>query len=105
MTGANLMNMINWDADDGIVTLTMDDPAQRANTMNETFQHSIAETVDRLYAERDGIAGVIVTSAKPTFFAGGDLRLLSTVTDESAPAFFAKAETMKAQLRRLETFG
>ena len=98
--------MINWQQDsDRIVTLTMDDPAQRANTMNETFQRSIAETVDRLCAERDGIAGVVLTSAKPTFFAGGDLRLLSTVTDETAPEFFAQAERLKAQLRRLETLG
>ena len=28
-------NTIRWDQDgDGIVTLTMDDPSQRANTMN-----------------------------------------------------------------------
>ena len=100
------MNMINWQADDDrIVTLTMDDPAQRANTMNETFQRSIVETVDRLYVERDDIAGVVITSAKPTFFAGGDLRLLSSVTDQTAPEFFAKAELVKAQLRRLETLG
>jgi 3-hydroxyacyl-CoA dehydrogenase/enoyl-CoA hydratase/3-hydroxybutyryl-CoA epimerase len=98
--------MINWQQDsDRIVTLTMDDPAQRANTMNETFQRSLAETVDRLYAERDDIAGVLITSAKPTFFAGGDLRLLSTVTDRTAPEFFANAEAMKARLRRLETLG
>jgi 3-hydroxyacyl-CoA dehydrogenase / enoyl-CoA hydratase / 3-hydroxybutyryl-CoA epimerase len=98
--------MINWQQDsDRIVTLTMDDPAQRTNTMNETFQRSIAETVDRLYAERDDIAGVLITSAKPAFFAGGDLRLLSSVTDQTAAEFFAKAERMKAQLRRLETLG
>ena len=99
-------NMIGWQVDDErIVTLTMDDPTQRANTMNEAFERSIAETVDRLHAERDQIAGVVITSAKPTFFAGGDLRLLSTVTDETAPEFFAHAERMKAQMRRLETLG
>jgi 3-hydroxyacyl-CoA dehydrogenase/enoyl-CoA hydratase/3-hydroxybutyryl-CoA epimerase len=98
--------MITWQVDeDRIVTLTLDDPAQRANTMNETFQRSIAETVDRLYAERDDIAGVLLTSAKPTFFAGGDLRLLSSVTDETAAEFFAGAERLKAELRRLETLG
>jgi 3-hydroxyacyl-CoA dehydrogenase/enoyl-CoA hydratase/3-hydroxybutyryl-CoA epimerase len=98
--------MISWQQDsDRIVTLTLDDPAQRANTMNETFQRSIAETVDRLYAERDDLAGVLITSAKQAFFAGGDLRLLSSVTDETAAEFFTKAERMKAQLRRLETLG
>ncbi|MFL6161662.1 MAG: 3-hydroxyacyl-CoA dehydrogenase NAD-binding domain-containing protein [Jatrophihabitantaceae bacterium] len=99
-------NMISWQLDaDGIVTLTMDDPAHRANTMNETFQRSIVETVERLHAERDAITGVVLTSAKPTFFAGGDLRLLSSVTDDTAAEFFTKAERVKAQLRRLETLG
>jgi 3-hydroxyacyl-CoA dehydrogenase/enoyl-CoA hydratase/3-hydroxybutyryl-CoA epimerase len=98
-------SMIGWSRDgDGIVTLTMDDPDQRANTMNATFQHSLGPVVDRLYDEQDAITGVILTSAKDTFFAGGDLRLLSQVTDDTAAEFFAAAERLKAQLRRLETF-
>ncbi len=101
-----MTNMIGWDRDEtGIVTLTMDDPDQRANTMNATFQDCLGPTVDRLYAERDSITGVIVTSAKDTFFAGGDLRLLSRVTDETAAEFFAAAQQLKADLRRLETLG
>lgn len=96
-------NMIGWAQDaDGIVTLTMDDPDQRANTMNETFQNSFGPIVDRLYAERKSITGVILASAKDTFFAGGDLRLLSKVTDDTAEQFFVAAEKLKHQLRRLE---
>jgi len=103
MTGTT--GMIGWDRDaEGIVTLTMDDPDQRANTMNATFQNSLGPTVDRLYAEQDAITGVILTSAKDTFFAGGDLRLLSQVTDDTAAEFFAAAQKLKAELRRLETF-
>ena len=103
MTGKN---MIDWQlAGDGVLILTMDDPDQRANTMNETFRHSLTETVDRLYAEKQNLTGVILTSAKSTFFAGGDLRLLSKVTDETAEEFFHQAEAMKADLRRLELLG
>ena len=77
--------MINWDMDaDGIVTLTMDDPDQGANTMNATFQRSFRAAVDRLVAERDSITGVILTSGKKTFFAGGDLNLLSRTTPADA---------------------
>ncbi len=98
-------SMIGWSRDDdGIVTLTMDDPDQRANTMNALFQSSLGPVLDRLYDEQDAITGVILTSAKDTFFAGGDLRLLSGVTDETAAEFFAAAEQLKAQLRRLETY-
>ena len=52
--------MINWDKDaEGIVTLTIDDPDHRANTMNDAFRTSFADTVQRLVAEKDGITGVI----------------------------------------------
>jgi 3-hydroxyacyl-CoA dehydrogenase/enoyl-CoA hydratase/3-hydroxybutyryl-CoA epimerase len=99
-------HMIHWATDtDGIVTLTMDDPAQRANTMNATFQGSLAATVDRLYAERDSITGVIITSAKDTFFAGGDLRLLSKVNDNNLAEFVTESERLKANLRKLEMLG
>ncbi len=60
--------------DDGVVVLILDDPNQSANTMNAAYKASMAATVDRLEAEKDEIAGVVITSAKKTFFAGGDLR-------------------------------
>ena len=70
-----MTNTINWDkGDDGIVTLTIDDPNQRVNTMNADFQSSLQATVQRLEDESDDITGVILTSGKETFFAGGDLR-------------------------------
>src|SRR5690606_14889568 len=76
-----------------------------ANTMNELFGRSFRETVDRLEAERDDIAGVVLTSAKKTFFAGGNLKDLQGVTAETAGEFFAGVEAMKADLRRLEKLG
>ena len=66
---------IQWDKDaDGIVTLTMDDPTGSANVMNEHYTESMRNAVDRLVAEKDSITGVVITSAKKTFFAGGDLK-------------------------------
>src|SRR3954453_15482551 len=99
-------NTIRWDQDaDGIVTLTLDDPAQRANTMTDAFRSSLATAVDRLEAEKDSITGVIITSAKDTFFAGGDLNLLQQVTDENAAEFAAGVEKIKADFRRFEKLG
>src|SRR6476659_9159806 len=99
-------NTIRWDQDaDGIVTLTLDDPSQRANTMNDPFRTSLSATIDRLEAEKDAIAGVIITSAKDTFFAGGDLKLLSQVNDDNAAEFAAGVERIKADFRRLEKLG
>jgi 3-hydroxyacyl-CoA dehydrogenase/enoyl-CoA hydratase/3-hydroxybutyryl-CoA epimerase len=101
-----MTNMIAWETDaDGIVTLTMDDPDQGANTMNATFQSSFKETVERLVAEKDSITGVVLTSAKKTFFAGGDLGLLSQATPADAPALTAQLQEFKGLTRQLELLG
>ncbi len=47
---------------------------------------------------------MIVTSAKKTFFAGGNLKMMSQATKADAPRLFEEVEAMKATLRRLETF-
>ncbi|PXY21013.1 3-hydroxyacyl-CoA dehydrogenase NAD-binding domain-containing protein [Prauserella muralis] len=97
---------IRWEQDsDGIVTLTMDDPKQSANTMNADYRESMGVIVDRLEAERDSITGVVLTSAKKTFFAGGDLNDLIQATPEHAEEITRSSNELKAQLRRLETFG
>jgi 3-hydroxyacyl-CoA dehydrogenase/enoyl-CoA hydratase/3-hydroxybutyryl-CoA epimerase len=95
---------IQWDqGEDGIVILTLDDPNQSANTMNAAYGESIHATVDRLEAEQDSVTGVIITSAKKTFFAGGDLNDLKAYTDPDEVARFVHDN--KAVLRRLETLG
>ena len=65
---------------DGVVTLVLDDPSQGVNTMNAGLRRIMGRAVRRLRAERDDIAGVVVTSAKKTFFAGGDLVGMSRAT-------------------------
>ncbi|MBM9507546.1 3-hydroxyacyl-CoA dehydrogenase NAD-binding domain-containing protein [Actinacidiphila acididurans] len=97
---------IRWEQDaDGIVTLVLDDPEQSANTMNAAFADSFDATMDRLEAELDTVRGVIVTSAKKTFFAGGDLRDLIRATPADAEQVFARSMRLKRRLRRLETLG
>lgn len=89
----------------GIVTLTLDMPGQRANTMNAVYREAMVSTLDRLEAECTEISGVIITSAKKTFFAGGDLNELIRVSPAEAEFFYRMVLGLKAQLRRLETLG
>ncbi len=99
-------NTIKWDKDaDGIVTLTLDDPTGGANVMNEHYKESMHKAVERLVAEKDSITGVVITSAKKTFFAGGDLKAMITAGPEDAGEIFAEVEAIKADLRTLETLG
>eukprot|EP01030_Chromulinospumella_sphaerica_P010146 gene10146-9954_t len=90
---------------DQIVVLTLDMPGQSANTMNAAYREAMAATVARLDADKDAIAGVIITSAKKTFFAGGDLNELIKVDKPHAKAFYDMVLGLKAQLRSLETLG
>ena len=91
-------NTIKWDKDaDGIVTLTLDDPTGSANVMNEHYQESMHNAVERLVAEKDSISGVVITSAKKTFFAGGDLTAMVKAQPEDAGEFFSTVEGIKAR--------
>jgi 3-hydroxyacyl-CoA dehydrogenase / enoyl-CoA hydratase / 3-hydroxybutyryl-CoA epimerase len=97
---------IRWDKDDdGVVILTLDDPNQSANTMNAAYGESIKVTVERLETEQDEIAGVVITSAKKTFFAGGDLNDLKAAKPDDAEQVATWVRENKAVLRRLETLG
>jgi 3-hydroxyacyl-CoA dehydrogenase/enoyl-CoA hydratase/3-hydroxybutyryl-CoA epimerase len=85
---------------DGIVTVTMDMDGQSANTMNMAYRALMKETVERLEGET-GLTGIVIASAKKTFFAGGDLNglLAQTAADEE---YFTYAEENKGFLRRIE---
>lgn len=97
---------IRWEQDaDGVVILTLDEPNSSANTMNATFADALKQTVDRLEQEKDAIKGVVLASAKKTFFAGADLNELIKVTPETLDEFAAWLRGIKAQLRRLEQLG
>ncbi|NMT63570.1 3-hydroxyacyl-CoA dehydrogenase NAD-binding domain-containing protein [Marinobacter orientalis] len=100
------MSVIHYDlGSDQILTLTIDMPGQSANTMNADFRAALTETVGKAKNDLDSIRGIIVTSAKKTFFAGGDLKELYKVTREDAGTFEDMVNGMKAEMRALETTG
>ncbi|MER7168496.1 3-hydroxyacyl-CoA dehydrogenase NAD-binding domain-containing protein [Micromonospora sp. NPDC000207] len=101
-----MTDTIRYDSDaDGVVTLTFDAPGQSANTMDRAYAAAMTAAVDRLEADRDDLTGVVLTSAKKTFVAGGDLDELGRATPADAPALAELLTTVKRDLRRLETLG
>ncbi|OHV63247.1 hypothetical protein BCD48_38390 [Pseudofrankia sp. BMG5.36] len=98
------MGVIRWERGaDGIVVLTLDDSGQPANTTNAAFRSSLGAVIERLERERASLTGVVVTSAKPTFATGADLRELAELADPRAA--FELATVGRDHLRRLETLG
>jgi 3-hydroxyacyl-CoA dehydrogenase/enoyl-CoA hydratase/3-hydroxybutyryl-CoA epimerase len=91
--------------DDRVVTLTFDAPGAPVNTMTAAWQEAFTAAVARLEKEKDAIAGVILASAKRTFFAGAELKDILKYGPADGLRVFAWLEEVKAQYRRLERLG
>ncbi len=84
-----------------IVTLTFDHTGS-VNVIDENFLREFDEIIPRLTNDTS-LVGVILTSAKETFFVGADIDMLFGVTD--AQLAYDMAQAFKATLRKLETLG
>ena len=89
---------------DGIVTLAMDF-AGKVNIMGDEFMTEMPAALGRLEADAATIRGVIITSGKTTFLAGGDLALMARARAGTEAEIFGHFELLKNHLRRLETIG
>ena len=94
---------INFEKDsDGIVTLTMDMPGRSMNVLNTELTTPFTAAIEKI--EQDAsIKGVILTSGKKEFLAGADIEMVFAITDPKVA--YDAAESLKQQLRRLETCG
>ena len=96
---------IHYAVDDGIATLTMDEPNSPVNTMCEQWQKDLIACTARVVAERQTLRGIILDSAKKVFFAGADLKAVMRSSATDAVAVYEEVETIKGCFRRLETLG
>ena len=91
--------------DDRIVTLTLDAPGAPVNTMTEAWKKAFHAAVERLQREKDAVAGVILWSAKKTFFAGAELTDVLKLTEKDGPRLFEEIEATKKCFRALDRLG
>lgn len=99
------MKTIKYELDDGIATLTFDEPDSPVNTLSQQWQDDLSEVTAHIVNAKDGIRGIILASAKSTFFAGADLKALMRNQASDGPRVFAEIEQMKKNYRTLETLG
>ncbi len=99
------MKNIRLSIEDGIATLTFDEPDSPVNTMCLQWQDDLAEAAALLVAEREHLKGIILASAKKTFFAGADLKAVMRLTPADAPRVYAEVERVKKNFRTIETLG
>jgi len=99
------MNTIRYELQDGIATLTFDEPGSPVNTMCAQWQQDLTEVTARVVAEQAQIRGIVLASAKSTFFAGADLKATMRLRQADASAVYAGIEQTKKNFRTLETLG
>lgn len=99
------MKTIRYELEGGIATLTFDEPGSPVNTMCEQWQEDLTAAVQQVLKDKDGIRGIVLASAKSTFFAGADLKGTMRLKPEDAPRVFREIEQTKKNFRTLETLG
>ena len=97
------------DAGGQVALITFDEQGSPVNTMCEQWQADLSEVTARVQADRQqlggALKGIVLASAKTSFFAGADLRATMRLTPEDAPTVFERIEAMKKNFRTLETLG
>ncbi|NCV89412.1 MAG: 3-hydroxyacyl-CoA dehydrogenase, partial [Betaproteobacteria bacterium] len=93
---------------DRAIVLTLDAPGSPVNLMNAAFREDFHQAVNRLEQDlkaQPDLLGVVMTSAKTSFFAGADLKAMLDLDASQAGAFFEQIQALKSDLRRLEKLG
>jgi len=87
---------------DGIAALTWDQPGRAQNVLNGETCAAFFAAIDQVVADAS-VKGILITSAKPDFIAGGDLEWLQASDDDAT--LFARTCELHRALRKLETCG
>ena len=91
--------------DVGVAIVTLNDPSANVNTVSPDWIEAMTTAFERLKSD-DEVRGIIVTSAKPSFMAGADLKfILEHASGLSAEQAFAFSQRASAMHRLIETCG
>jgi len=98
----NALNNFSAEADNGIITVTIDQSDRKMNVIGDGFNEAFATLTDAFINNTDA-KGLILTSGKSTFVVGADIDQLAKI--ENAEQAFELVEDLKTSLRKLETAG
>jgi 3-hydroxyacyl-CoA dehydrogenase/enoyl-CoA hydratase/3-hydroxybutyryl-CoA epimerase len=99
------MKTIQYSLADGIATITFDEPNSPVNTMCLQWQEDMSAVTEQVLKDKDAIKGILLASAKSTFFAGADLKAAMRLKPSDATTAFTEIEHLKKNMRTLETLG
>lgn len=94
-------SVISQTADaDGVLTIVIDMQGRKTNVLNDELLGPLGETIDRIATDL-AVKGVIITSGKRDFLAGGDLDMLYGVANAEQALNILRP--LQIMFRKLET--
>ncbi|WP_374642900.1 3-hydroxyacyl-CoA dehydrogenase NAD-binding domain-containing protein, partial [Hydrogenophaga sp.] len=96
---------IRYELADGIASITFDEQGSPVNTMCLQWQDDLDAIAAQVVKDRPQIRGIVLASAKSTFFAGADLKGVMRSTAADGPRVFKEIERIKKNFRTIETQG
>ncbi len=105
-----MTDIFTYQAADGVATITWDLPGATMNVLTPEGIAQLDACVDRALGD-EAVRGVVLTSAKPDFAGGMDLRTLAGLRSEAAKdgnpadAIFGFTMRLHALLRKIERAG
>jgi 3-hydroxyacyl-CoA dehydrogenase/enoyl-CoA hydratase/3-hydroxybutyryl-CoA epimerase len=96
---------IRYDLTNGIATITFDEQGSPVNTMCLQWQDDLDAIAAQVARDKAQLKGIVLASAKSTFFAGADLKGVMRSTEADGPRVFAEIERIKRNFRAIETQG
>ncbi len=99
------MKTIQYTLADGIATITFDNPDAPVNTMSLQWQNDMGAVTAQVLQDQNAIQGIVLASAKATFFAGADLKAMMQLTPADGGTLYTELERFKKHFRTLETLG
>jgi 3-hydroxyacyl-CoA dehydrogenase/enoyl-CoA hydratase/3-hydroxybutyryl-CoA epimerase len=96
---------IRYDLANGIATITFDEQGSPVNTMCLQWQDDLDAIAAQVVQDKAQLKGIVLASAKTTFFAGADLKGVMRSTEADGPRVFREIERIKKNFRTIETQG
>jgi 3-hydroxyacyl-CoA dehydrogenase / enoyl-CoA hydratase / 3-hydroxybutyryl-CoA epimerase len=96
---------IRYDLANGIATITFDEQGSPVNTMCLQWQDDLDAIAAQVVKDHAQLKGIVLASAKSTFFAGADLKSVMRSTEADGQRVFTEIERIKRCFRTIETQG
>ncbi len=96
---------IRYELANGIATITFDEQGSPVNTMCLQWQDDLDAIAAQVAQDKAQLKGIVLASAKSTFFAGADLKGVMRSTEADGPRVFREIERIKKNFRTIETQG